>query len=69
MKDSTLGFTVLPHKDGAFTHHLEVGPFPSDFISPSVQVLFLRVDEEIGRPREVVDVLKLEIFYFISVIF
>ena len=60
---------MVPNKDRAIYHHLKVGPFPSDFISPSVQVLFLRVDEEIGRPREVVDVLKLEIFYFISVIF
>ena len=53
VKDGPLWFPIVPHKDGVFAHHLEVGPFPSDFIFPSFPGPFLRADEEFGRPREV----------------
>ena len=57
-KDVTLRFPVVPHKYGAFAHHLETGHSPSDLSLPSVPGPFLRYDEEIGRPREIVDVFK-----------
>ena len=56
MKDGPLGFTVVPHKDRAFYHQLELGPLPSDFTPSSVSGPFLRADEELGHSREVVDV-------------
>ena len=56
MKDGPLVFTIITHKDRAFVHHLEVGLFPYDFILPSAPGPFLRADEELGCPREVVDV-------------
>ena len=64
-----MGFTVVPHKGGAFTHQLEVGTFPSDFIIPYVQGLFLMADEELWYSREVVDVLKDNILMFACVVF
>ena len=51
MKYVPLLFTIFPHEDGSFTHPLEVGPFPSDFIFPSVPGPFLRADEDLGRSR------------------
>ena len=56
MKYGPLGFPVFPHKDGSFAYHLEVVPFPSYFIFPSVPGTLLRADEELGRSREVLDV-------------
>ena len=53
----------------SFTTTLKVGPFPSDFILPSDPGPFLRADEKIRLPREVVDVLKNEIVVFTCVIF
>ena len=62
MKDGSLWFPVVPHKDGALIRHLEVGPFPSDFGLHSVSGLFLRADEEILRPRVLVDNSEVLIF-------
>ena len=56
MEDGPLVFSIVPHKDGTFYHQLEVVPFPSDFIFPSVPVPFLRADDELGILREVLDV-------------
>ena len=50
MKDGTLGFTVVTHKDGVLAHHIEVVRFPSNFSLPSVLGLFLRADEGLGTP-------------------
>ena len=55
MKYGPLWFSVVPHKDRAFARHLELSPFPSDFILSYLQSPFLRADEDIGRSREVVD--------------
>ena len=51
-----------------FAHHLEVGPFPSDFIFLFVLVPFLRDDEEPGRSREIVDLFKSNIVKFICIV-
>ena len=59
MKDGPLGFPVVPQKDGLFARQLEVGPFPSDFVLPSVPVLFWRADEYRRCSREVVDLRKI----------
>ena len=64
MKDGPLGFPVFPQEDGAFTHHLEVGPFTSDFIFPSAPGQFLRAGEELGSSREVTDKKKIVEFNF-----
>ena len=55
MKHGPLGFPVVPQKGGLFAHHHKVGPFPYDFIFPSILGPFLRADEELGSSREVVD--------------
>ena len=64
-----MGFPVVLHKDRALTHHLEVSPFPSNFSLPSVPGLFLRADEELVRPGEVVDIFKANIVDFNCVVF
>ena len=51
VKYGPLIFHVFPHKDSAFSHHLEVGIFPSNFIFSSVPGPLLRVDEFLGLPR------------------
>ena len=58
MKDGPLVFLVVTHEDRAFYHKLEVGPLPSDFISPSDPGTVLGSDEELGISREVVDFFK-----------
>ena len=68
MKDGPLVFPVFSHKDRAFSHHLEVGPFPSDFIFSSVPGPFLRSDEELGRSREAVDLFKSKVVKLTCVI-
>ena len=55
VKGGPLGFPVVPHKDRVFSHHLEVGPFSSYFVSPSVPGPFWGDDDNIRRPREVVE--------------
>ena len=47
-------FNFVPHKYGAFSHHLELGLFPSNLIFPSDPGPFLRANEELGRPSTVV---------------
>ena len=51
-------FSIVPHKDGAFPHHLEAGPFTSAFILTPILGPFLRNNEELGHPWEVIDILK-----------
>ena len=58
MKDGTLVLPVVPYEDGSFDYHLEIGTLPSEFIFPSVTGPFLRSDEDLGYPKEVVDILK-----------
>ena len=62
-------FPVVTHKDISLAHHLKAGPFPSNFSFSSFLGLFLRDDEDLGCPREVVDVFKSEIVYFTFVVF
>ena len=59
VKDGPLIFTLIPHVYVAFYHHLELGPFHSNFIFPSISGTFLRDDEELGNSREVVDIWKM----------
>ena len=54
MKDSPLGFNVVPHKARVFDHHLEVGPLPSNFTLPSIPGPFLMTDKKLKLSREVV---------------
>ena len=63
-----MGFPVVPHKDGVFGHHLDVHPFPSNFILPSVPGPFFWDYEELGRSREVLYVFKIDIVEFICLI-
>ena len=58
VKDSSLVFHVVQHEDIAFAHHLEVYPFPSDFVLISVLGTFLRDYKEPVRSRGVVEFLK-----------
>ena len=69
MKYGPLGYTVVPHEDGVFAHHLEIGPFPSDFFLPSVPGPGLRIYEEIRHSREVIGVFENYIVEFTCVIF
>ena len=57
MKDGILVFPVVPHKYGELVHHLGICPFPDNFDFYYVPGPFLRDDEELGCPREVVDIL------------
>ena len=50
MKDGPLGFSVVPHKDKAFAHCLEISLLYYNSILPSVLGPFLRYDEDLGRP-------------------
>ena len=56
-----LWFTVVPHEDRAFYHHLEVDPFTSDFVFYSVLGPFMRDDEELGRSGEEVDLFESQV--------
>ena len=69
MKDGPFLFPVIPHKGRAFSHHLDVGPFPSDFFFSSVLGPFMRADENLGRSREVLDLLKSKVVKFSCVVF
>ena len=69
MKYDPLVFPIVPPRDGAFSHHLEVGTFPSEFISPSISGPFLRDYDYLGCPREVVDFFKTDIVDFAYVLF
>ena len=60
---------VVPHEYKAFSHNLEVGPFPSYFVFPSVPGPFWRADKKLGSSREVVDLFKDNIANFTCVIF
>ena len=64
MKDGTLVFTVVLHKDGAISCHLQVGPLYANLGFPHVLGTFMGSDEEIGNPREVVDSIEIEIVIF-----
>ena len=69
MKYGHLGFPTVPHKYGLVSRHLEVCPLPTNFVFPSVLVQFMRADEDLRRPREVVDILEANIVNFSYVIF
>ena len=68
MKDGPFLFPVIPHKGRAFSHHLDVGPFPSDFFFSSVLGPFMRADENLGRSREVLDLFESKVVNFTRVI-
>ena len=51
------------------SHHLDVGPFPYNFVIHSVMNLFLRADNDIECSRESVDVFKIELVNFSYAIF
>ena len=69
MKNGPLWFTVVIHKDRAFDHNLEVGPFPSEFVFSYVLGPFMRADEDIGRSREVVYLFESKVVNLTCVIF
>ena len=48
-------FLVVTHKYGVLVHHIEIGPFTSNFGLPSSPSPSLKDNEEIRIPREVVD--------------
>ena len=58
MKGGPFWCHIVPHKDRAFAHYIEVVPFPSDFIFSSVLGPFLRAGEEIGRSSKGLDLFK-----------
>ena len=64
MNDGPLRFSVIPNKDEACLHPLELGSFPVNYGLPSVLGPFLRAGEELGCPREVVDIFDIEIINF-----
>ena len=52
-----------------FSHHLDVGPFPSNFIFYYVSCPVLRVAEKLGLSMEVLDffknnIIKFQCFFF-----
>ena len=53
--DGPLGFNVVTHKYVFIDHKLEVGPFPTNFGFLYVMGPFMRADNEIGCPREVLN--------------
>ena len=69
MKDGPLLFPVVPHEDRAFSHQLEVVPFPSDFVLSSVLGPFLRAGEERGCSSKVVYLFKSKVVEFTCVDF
>ena len=69
MKVVTLWFTIVLQEERYFARHLEVGPFPYNFIFSSITGPFLRSDEEIVRSREVLDLFKSKIVKFTFVVF
>ena len=69
MNYGSLWFPIVTHKDRPFSHHLEVGPFPSDSVLSSVLFPFLMVDEDLGRSGEVVDLFESKVWGFTRFIF
>ena len=69
MKDRPLWFAVVPQEDREFSNHLELGPFPSNFILSSVLGPILMADEELGFSREGVDLFKSKAVKFSCVVF
>ena len=61
MKYGPLWFTVVTYKDRTFYHHLDVVPFPFNFVLSSVLGPFMRDDEDLGRSGEVVDLFEIKI--------
>ena len=51
-------FLVIQHEDRAFSHHLELVNFPSDFIFFFVLGQFLRDDDELGRSGGLLDLFE-----------
>ena len=69
MKNGILLFPVVPHEYRSFSHHIELGPFPSDFVFSSVLGPFLRADEELGCSGELVDLFLSKVVNLTHVIF
>ena len=67
--DSPLWFTVVPHKDVALAHHLEVGTFHANYDFPSVPGPFMRTGEDLGHSREVVEIFEIDIMNSACVVF
>ena len=69
MKDGPLEIPVVTHKDGDLAHHLEVITFSANFGIPSVSGPFLRDDEELGHPRELLAFFEFGIVHFSCITF
>ena len=69
MKGFPLWFPVVPHEDRVFSHHLEVGFFPSEFVFSSIMGPFLRGNEELGSSKEVVDLFEIKVVDLTRVLF
>ena len=69
MKYGLFLFTVVPHKYRAFSHHLEVGPLPSEFILSSIPGPFMRADDDIGCSREFLYLFKSKVVRLNRVVF
>ena len=69
MKDGPLEIPVVTHKDGYLAHHLEVITFSANFGIPSVSGPFLRDDEELGHPRELLAFFEFGIVHFSCITF
>ena len=68
MKDSQLRCTNVTHYDGSFPHNFQVGPSLTNFFFPSVMGPFLRYDEDLGCPREVVEMSEFHFMYIACII-
>ena len=69
MNAGNLLFTVVPQKYRAFSHHLEVGPFPSKFFFSSILGPFMRADEELGIYKEVLYLFEIKVVNFTRVVY
>ena len=69
MKDVPVWFLVVLHRNREFSHHLEVGPFPYDFVFSAILDTFLRDDEELGSSGGVVELFESKLVNFTRVIF
>ena len=68
IKDVTLWCPVVSHEGVALAHHLEVGPFTTNFGPPSFLGQFLRSDGDLGSRRELVDIFEVEIVSFTRIV-
>ena len=64
-----MGFTVVPRKDVSLYHHLKVGPFTTNLCFSSYLRRFMGTDDELVRPRELVDIFEIQIMNFACILF